>query len=243
MRRDELKTAFDIQSRLLPDRCPQPQGFSIDAHQVPALEVGGDYYNFHLVGDGRLGIVIADVSGKGLKAALIAAMFAGTFRVQSWGNHNVRDVLARVNDFIIHALQPGMFITCTYGLLDLRTRRFTFARAGHEPLLLLRESGVLETYAPDGFALGMLDATSFKSLTEIQEVQLFPGDQMLLFTDGLTEAMNGAGEEFGFEGIHRSLTQPRRASNAMAALERAVLSHMGLVAPHDDRTLITVGID
>ena len=250
MHRDELRTAHDIQFQLLPHRCPQPAGFDIAAQSIPAQAVGGDYYNFHAVGGDYLGVVIADVSGKGLQAALIAAMLASTLRVQTWGNHDVCDTLSRVNDFILHALAPGMFITAIYGLLDIPHRTFSFARAGHEPLLLCRHDGSVRKHAPAGIALGLLSGSEFRQATEIEVLHLHSGDQILLYSDGLTEAMNTQGQEFGLPEIRQHApchleTTDRETTGSLdfiTDIECQVREHTGDAPQHDDRTMLVISV-
>jgi sigma-B regulation protein RsbU (phosphoserine phosphatase) len=197
----ELKIAHDIQQRLLPERCPTIPGFEIGAYGAAATEVGGDYYDFFEVDPDHLGIVVADVSGKGVHAALVVAMMRSAFRMQARHNLDVRDVLQNVNEFIGNDLPQEMFITCIYGILEVSTRRFTWARAGHEPLILAHPDDSTDVIAPAGFALGVLGSPDFDQLLEVDTVTLQSGDRILLFTDGLTEAMNASGEEFGMQRI------------------------------------------
>ncbi len=197
----ELKIAHDIQQRLLPDHCPIIAGFEIGAYGAAATEVGGDYYDFFEVDDDHLGIVIADVSGKGIHAALVVAMMRSAFRMQARNNLDVKEVLQNVNEFIGKDLPQEMFITCIYGILEVSTRRFTWARAGHEPLIVAHPDDSTDVIAPAGFALGILGSPDFDQLLEVNTVTFQSGDRILLFTDGLTEAMNASGEEFGMQRI------------------------------------------
>jgi sigma-B regulation protein RsbU (phosphoserine phosphatase) len=224
LRRD-LQIARDIQHRLLPDKCPVVPGFEIGAHGTSATEVGGDYYDFFWVDDDKLGIVVADVSGKGVHAALIAAMIRSAFRSQARGNPDVRAVLAGVNDFISQDLRSDMFITCIYGILDVPSKTFSWARAGHEPIIVAHSDQETDVLSPDGFALGVIEGPEFAAMLEIQTTDLQSGDRLLIFTDGLTEAMNSAGEEFGMERILEVMdhheTQPLNGANGYTARETA----------------------
>ncbi len=208
----ELQIAHDIQQRLLPDRCPNVPGFEIGAYGAAATEVGGDYYDFFEVDSDHLGIVVADVSGKGVHACLVVAMMRSAFRIQAKNNLDVKDVLQSVNDFIGNDLPRDMFITCVYGILEVSTRRFTWARAGHEPLILAHLDDSTDVLAPAGFALGVLGSPDFDQMLEVNSLILQPGDRILLFTDGLTEAMNAEGEEFGMQRILRVLSHADPAS-------------------------------
>lgn len=200
LRRD-LQIARDIQHRLLPDKCPTVPGFEIAARGTSATEVGGDYYDFFWVDDNRLGIVVADVSGKGVHAALIAAMIRSAFRTQARGNPDVRSVLTNVNDFISQDLRSDMFITCVYGILSIAEKQFSWARAGHEPIIVAHSDDHADVLSPQGFALGVIGSPEFGETLEVKTIDMHSGDRLLMFTDGLTEAMNESGEEFGMERI------------------------------------------
>ena len=204
LRRD-LQIARDIQQRLLPEHCPIVEGFQIAARGTSAMEVGGDYYDFFWVDEDHLGIVVADVSGKGVYAALVVAMIRSAFRIQAPNNYDVRDVLARVNTFISEDLRRDMFVTCVYGILEVSTKKFTWSRAGHETLLFAHSDHTVEMLSPEGFPLGIIGAPEFSDFLEIETIQMKPGDRLLMFTDGLTEAMNSSGEEFGMDRVLESL--------------------------------------
>ena len=199
--RRELQIARDIQKHLLPDKCPEVKGFAIAGRATSATEVGGDYYDFVTIDDDHLGIVLADVSGKGVHAALVVAMIRSAFRTQARNTTDVRQVLGGVNDFITQDLPENMFITCVYGVLEISTRSFTWARAGHEPLILAHSDAPCELMSPDGFALGVIEGAEFRDLLEVETIHLATGDRILMFSDGLTEAMNTEGEEFGMERV------------------------------------------
>lgn len=257
LRRD-LQIARDIQKKLLPDHCPIIPGFEIAARGTSALEVGGDYYDFFWVDDDHLGIVVADVSGKGVYAALVVAMIRSAFRTQALGNHDVRDVLSRVNAFIEEDLRRDMFVTCVYGILEVSTKKFSWARAGHEPLVITHNDAehTVDILSPDGFALGVIGSPDFSELLEVNTIELHPGDRLLLFTDGLTEAMNSKGEEFGMERILSSLADqtpcirtPHSGNEVgcdsldhepdeMIHLEEAVSLHVGDAPQSDDLTIV-----
>ena len=213
----DLQIARDIQQRLLPEHCPVVPGFEISARGTSAMEVGGDYYDFFWVDDDHLGIVVADVSGKGVYAALVVAMIRSAFRTQAPGNPDVRDVLSRVNTFISEDLRRDMFVTCVYGILEVSTKRFSWARAGHETLVLAHSDHTVEMLSPEGFALGIIGAPEFSDLLEVQTINLHAGDRLLMFTDGLTEAMNSSGEEFGMDRVLESLGVPAQTLGKAAS--------------------------
>ncbi len=219
--RRELQIARDIQKHLLPEKCPEVKGFEIAGRATSATEVGGDYYDFVQIDDDHLGIVLADVSGKGVHAALVVAMIRSAFRTQARTTTDVRQVLGGVNDFITEDLPENMFITCVYGVLEISTRTFTWARAGHEPLILAHPSAPCELMSPDGFALGVIEGADFRDLLEVQTIQLHSGDRILMFSDGLTEAMNSEGEEFGMERILEIL-EPHEGHNGYHVTNQSV---------------------
>jgi serine phosphatase RsbU (regulator of sigma subunit) len=258
----DLQIARDIQQRLQPERCPIVPGFELAARGSSATEVGGDYYDFFWVDEDRLGIVVADVSGKGVPAALTVAMMRSVFRTQAKGNRDVRDVLARVNEFMGQDLRRDMFITCVYGILEISAKRFAWARAGHEPILVAHDNAPTDVLKPDGFALGVIDSPLFEEMLEVQTVELSPGDRMLIFTDGLTEAMNSEGEEFGMDRILRVMrheagaeapemdlpSRPACDSDLSAedpadlkSLDHAVNLHVGSEPQSDDLTIVYIG--
>jgi len=254
--RRDLQIARDIQQQLLPDSCPIVPGFEISALGTSATEVGGDYYDFFWVDDDHLGILVADVSGKGVPAALVVAMIRSAFRAQAPGNTDVRDVLARVNSFITGDLRSGMFVTCVYGILEVSSKRFSWGRAGHEPLLVAHggHNHDIDILSPDGFALGVVGAPDFSEWLQIQTIELHSGDRVLLFTDGLTEAMNARGEEFGMERILETLGEDDYPNgfayppscdgsldgeiHSMKHLEDAVHLHVGDAPQSDDLTMV-----
>ena len=255
--RRDLQIARDIQRQLLPDSCPTVPGFEICAHANSATEVGGDYYDFFWVDDDHLGILVADVSGKGVPAALVVAMIRSAFRAQAPGNTDVRDVLSRVNSFITGDLRANMFVTCVYGILEISTKKFSWGRAGHEPLLVAHPEKNIDILSPDGFPLGILGAPEFAEFLEVETIELHSGDRVLLFTDGLTEAMNSKGEEFGMDRILETLNfeeainlfgddedeediDPKAPveSESMKHLEDAVSLHVGDAPQSDDLTMV-----
>src|SRR5579872_336536 len=199
---EELRIARQIQMSLLPRGPLAVEGLSITALCVPAREVGGDYYDFFSIGDRRLGVLIADVAGKGTSAALYMAELKGLVLSLSQIYHSPRQLLLEVNRIISENLDTRSFITMTYAVLDLTAATMTFARAGHTPLLFFRGSGTrgTEVLTPNGLVVGLRipGATEkFADLLEEQCVDLENGDVIVLYTDGITEAMNGDSDLFG----------------------------------------------
>ena len=180
----ELRTAREIQERLLPHAMPDLPGWEITGVSVPSLQVGGDYFDFLDLPDGRLGVAIADVSGKGIPAALLMANLQALLQGQVIHLAEVSSVVAHMNDLLTRSTDIGRFATFFYGALDSVTGAFTATNAGHNPPLLLRADGRLEELKDGGLLIGMLEGQTYRQ----QTVTLEPGDLLVLFTDGITEA-------------------------------------------------------
>ena len=196
---NELRIAEDFQKMLLPKQAPQIPGVEIAATSLPALEVGGDFYDFFWLDGNRLGIVIADVAGKGIPGALIMSMVRSVVRAESPHATSPRAVLERVNQTVFADTREKVFITMIFAILDLTRRTLTFARAGHEPLVMCsRSSGGMRLLTPDGIALGLVDDHLFSAIRD-QEIPLHDGDTAILYTDGVIEAMDERGHEYGQE--------------------------------------------
>jgi len=194
----ELKLAHDFQQMLLPKTCPQPPGIHIAAFSAPALEVGGDYFDFIWVDDEKryLGIAIADVSGKGIPGGLIMAVVRCTMRANAPGNLSPRDVLIRVNERVYADTRENVFVTITYGILDTREKTFKFARAGHEPVVTVTTKGDVVLNSPLGMAMGLVGSDMFDILEE-ETIDLKTGDTAVFYTDGVVEAMDSQENEYG----------------------------------------------
>jgi sigma-B regulation protein RsbU (phosphoserine phosphatase) len=249
---EELRIAHEIQMSLLPQRQLRMPGLSITALCVPAREVGGDYYDFLPIDDHRLGILIADVSGKGTSAALYMAELKGLVLSLSRIYTSPRALLIEANRIIARHLDARSFITITYAVIDLKARTMTYARAGHTPLLVLPASagdrpGRSRILAPAGMVLGLkLDrGEMFEKLLEEDVVTLRSGDLYLFFTDGITEAMNAHDDCFGEARLARLLEQ--HAHLAPEELRERVLreieAFVGPAPQHDDMTMILLRVE
>jgi serine phosphatase RsbU (regulator of sigma subunit) len=189
----EMSTAQHIQQSLLPKDVPALPGWQFIPYYKPAREVGGDFYDFLTLDDGRLGIVIGDVTGKGVPAALVMAITRTMLRTAAQTAASPGQALARVNDLLAADITPGMFVTCFYALLDPGTGRVDFANAGHDLPYWRHADGVRELRAT-GMPLGIQPGSCYDE----QTATLAPGDRVLLYSDGLVEAHNPAREMFGF---------------------------------------------
>ncbi len=187
----ELETARGIQERLLPAGEPELAGFEVTGASIPSREIGGDYFDFLIQGEDNLGVAIGDVSGKGMPAALLMSNLQASLHGQVLHPSTVAEVVGRVNDLIVLSTDPHMFATFFYGLLDVRRATLTCTNAGHNPPLLLRADGSLDELTTGGLLLGMLGEQAYKQDT----VQLAPGEVIVLYTDGITEAVGPSAEE------------------------------------------------
>jgi serine phosphatase RsbU (regulator of sigma subunit) len=243
---DELRIARDIQQSLLPEAPPAFAGLTIADLCVPAREVGGDYYDFFELGPRQLGVLVADVSGKGTSAALYMAELKGLMLALSHLERSPKALLTRVNRLLADHLDNRSFITMTYAVVDLDARTLTHARAGHTPLIVANADGV-EVIVPEGMVLGLRlpgAAPRFESLLEEHTRPLTPGDAVVLYTDGITEAMDVAGELFTDAALSR-VVAAHHALDAVGIRERVlreVKAFVGAAEPHDDMTMVVIKV-
>jgi sigma-B regulation protein RsbU (phosphoserine phosphatase) len=244
---DELRIAREIQKSLLPVRPPAMPGLSVADLCEPAREVGGDYYDFFTLGPRQLGVLIADVSGKGTSAALYMAELKGLMLALSHTESSPKRLLSTVNHLLAEHLDNRSFITATYLVIDLDRMTMTWARAGHTPLIVVSK-GKSEVLIPGGMVLGLRlpgAAERFDTVLEEHTHPLNPGDLVVLYTDGITEATDEAGELFGDDALIGVLSGP--ADTGPAAVRervvRAVRSFVGDAEPHDDMTMVVLRID
>jgi serine phosphatase RsbU (regulator of sigma subunit) len=248
---EELRIARNIQMSLLPQGPLSVPGLSVTALCVPAREVGGDYYDVLPLADDRLGVLIADVSGKGTSAAFYMAELKGLILSLSRIHTSPRELLIAANGIIAANLDSRSFITMTYAVLDMHLGTMTYARAGHTPLMYVPGAGTEERgtriLAPDGMVLGLnLDAGEmFEHLLEEQTVALRPGDLYLLFTDGISEAMNEADDCFGEVRLARLLEEHAHLplDELRERVLRAVEGFVGAAPQHDDMTMILLRVE
>jgi phosphoserine phosphatase RsbU/P len=248
---EELRIAHEIQMSLLPQGPLQMPGLSVTALCVPAREVGGDYYDFLPLDDHRVGVLIADVSGKGTSAALYMAELKGLMLSLSEIHSSPRELLVAANRIIAHHLDARSFITMTYAVVDLRKRIMTYARAGHTPLIYVPGAGVgardVRILTPDGMVVGLkLDnGEMFGRHLQEETIALQPGDLYLFFTDGISEAMNVHDDFFG-ESRLGELVQAHAHLPSTELRERVlreIAAFVGDAPQHDDMTMILLKVD
>ncbi len=240
----ELATAREIQERLLPNTEPALKGFEVTGASIPSREVGGDYFDFIIQDNDCIGIAIGDVSGKGMPAALLMSNLQASLHGQVIHPSSVSEVVGLVNNLIVASTDPHMFATFFYGLLDTAAGTFTSTNAGHNPPLILRADGSLEELKAGGLLLGMLDGQDYKQET----VSLDPGDVVVLYTDGITEAVGPGIDEDNVEAMfgEEALEEIVRSSSHLPAvgIKEAILDavsrHTEGVAQSDDITLVVI---
>lgn len=237
---EDLAIAREIQLTFLPDSAPELRGYDLAGLNVPSLEVGGDYYDFVDVSPGQLGLAIGDVAGKGIPAGLIMASFRASLLAEIRNNYAISTVLGKVNRLLVESTEPNRFVTALYGVLDLDKRRFTYASAGHYPAILLHEDGTVRELNEGGTVLGAFPDMRYPE----DHIHLREGDMLILYTDGVTEAMSESMEEFGTERlIDMAMTvRSRPAKKIAAAIKRAVLSFSKQAVPGDDLTLVILKV-
>jgi sigma-B regulation protein RsbU (phosphoserine phosphatase) len=241
---DELRIAREIQKSLLPVNPPDIPGLDIAALCEPAREVGGDYYDFFVVGPRQVGVLIADVSGKGTSAALYMAELKGLMLALSYTERSPRRLLIDVNRRLADHLDNRSFITMTYVVVDLDAGTLTSARAGHTPLIVASADRT-DVVTSDGMVLGLRlpgAGQRFEELLTEDQRPIRPGDAVVLYTDGVTEAMDREGELFGDAALTRAVTshQALDATSLRDHLVDEVKAFVGDAEPHDDMTMVVL---
>lgn len=248
---EELRIAREIQMSLLPRGVLSVPGLEVTALCVPAREVGGDYYDFFPLGDRRVAVLVADVSGKGTSAALYMAELKGLLLSLSQRHQSPRELLIEVNRILSDNLDSRSFITMTYGVIDLSEGTMTYARAGHTPLIYVPahgpRRGAAQVLQPNGLVLGLrIDGIHerFVQLLEEETIEIGRGDLFVLYTDGVTEAMNDDAELFGEARLSRIVEEHGhlRSAELRERILREVESFVGTADQHDDLTLILVKV-
>jgi len=235
----ELQIAAEIQKNFLPDHTPSVFQFKLAAVTIPAMEVGGDFYDFISLPDGRQGLVIADVAGKSIPAALFMALSRTIVRANAAHQPQTAEVLREANNMIAEDASAGMFVTLFYGILDGKAHTLTYANAGHPPLLVFRTGGCRCTEQEvTGVALGAMDGMEY----EERQVQFLPGDVAVLYTDGVTEAVNRKGEMYGLKRLCSVMTRNGHLS-AQEIMEKVlddISEFSGDQSQYDDITLVVL---
>ncbi len=235
----ELQVAAEIQLSILPDELPKVAGFDFGARILPARRVGGDFYDVFPVSEYELGVLIGDVADKGIPSALFMARAHALIMAEADTGMSAGEVMQLVNRHITRLQKSTQFVTVLYGLLDLKTQVFSFARAGHEPPLILNPDGTVERlpHGP-GMALGLWDNITL----DLRTIALPPGSTLLLFTDGMTDCRNPKGEPFGLERIKKTLSS-LAAMNAQQVCDHlldTLMNYQDGSKQDDDVTLVAI---
>jgi predicted ester cyclase len=235
----ELIVARDIQHTSLPKEVPQLEGWQISPYYQPAREVGGDFYDFHLLSEGRLGLVVGDATGKGVPAALVMSTTLGMLQLaaRALDFPSPGEVLKQVNETLLARIPLNMFVTCFYAILEPESGRLSYANAGHD-LPYLWHSGECEELRARGMPLGLMPGMGY----EEKETVLQGGDSALLYTDGLVEAHDPKGEMFGFPRLQALVSELAEEESSLGeALLEELYSFVGEGwEQEDDITLLTL---
>ena len=241
----EMEVAKEIQQSLLPRHKPRVSGYDISPLYQAAAEVGGDYYDFVDVDEDTIGVVVADVSGKGVPGSLVMTMIRTALRMEARGNKNASDVMSKMNAFVTDDMKKGMFVTMFYVILDSKNRIISYASAGHNPMILYRHE-TSETFFlnPKGFPVGISlpDESLFRKSISLEKIKLKKDDMLLIYTDGVTEAMNERREQYGEQRLLYLIKENGHLhpENFISVLDRDIKKFTGGYPQNDDITVVAV---
>jgi sigma-B regulation protein RsbU (phosphoserine phosphatase) len=239
---NELKIASQIQQSFLPTTLPEVKGLSVAVYMKPAKAVGGDLYSFVAIGDGKLGVMAGDVSGKGTPAALFMAKVVSEFKLFSREKEDPAEVLEKLNNSISSESTGGLFVTLSYVIFDRGNKKMAFSNGGHLPMVLVRQEGEPQLLSADeGMPVGVMDGIPYSR----SEFSIQKGDCFAFYSDGVSEARNRRKDEFGTPALQNIILANRNRS-ARQILDAAVEElnrFMGKADQHDDITLIIVTVD
>jgi serine phosphatase RsbU (regulator of sigma subunit) len=201
----ELEVARSIQQASLPEEVPKLEGWQITPYYQPAREVGGDFYDFHFLSEGRLGVVVGDATGKGVPAALVMSTTCGMLQLaaRALGSPSPGEVLEQVNETLLARIPQNMFVTCFYAILDPKRGHLVYANAGHDLPYLHRGRGEAEELRARGTPLGLLPGMGY----EEKEIELDVGEGVFFYSDGLVAAHDSQGEMFGFPRLRELIAE------------------------------------
>ena len=241
----ELEIARAVQMSFLPKKNPVTSRLDIASRCAPALEVGGDYYDFINLGNQRVGVAIGDVSGKGTQAAFFMTLTKGFLNALAHVSAAPSKVLTQVNKLFYENVERGMFISMVYGIFDTKTNVLTLARAGHNPVIMRKsKEHQVQVVSPTGLALGLDEGDTFEKSIEEVKTKFQPGDLFVFYTDGFPEAMNKAQEEFGEDRLCKTVEKysARSAAEIMDGIFSDMKDFTGKAKQHDDMTIVVVKI-
>ena len=234
----EQQVASEIQQRFLPAAAPQVDGYELQGISFPCYEIGGDYYDFIQRDDGKLVVALGDVSGKGTAAALLMSSLHAAIHAQADTHDSIVETIQAVNKYLTESIPPNRFVTLFYAELEPQVGRMTFLNAGHNPPLIVHAGGTMEQLASGGLPLGIMADAEFRE----GRTQLLAGDVLVVYSDGVSEAVNPSGEEFGptrlYEVVARNLDAS--ASGIRDRIESALTKFCQGTPAADDITLVIV---
>src|SRR5207249_7744000 len=234
----EQQVASEIQQRFLPAAAPQVEGYELQGISFPCYEIGGDYYDFIQRDDGKLLIALGDVSGKGTAAALLMSSLHAAIHAQSSSHSTITDTITAVNRYLADNIPANRFVTLFYAELDPRSGALSFLNAGHNPPMIVHAGGTMEQLAAGGLPLGIMPNAEFREGRTL----LHPGDVLVIYSDGVTEAVNPKGEEFGptrlYEVVARNIDSS--AAGIRDRIEAALTKFCQGTPAADDITLVIV---
>jgi len=231
----ELELAAAIQRQILPRDLPRVPGLEIAARNIPTRQVGGDYFDFFPLSDGRLAFLVADVSGKGVPAALLVSTVHAAVHLQIDEAKTLPDLVARIDRHLQRYAATRKFLTAFFGLIEPESGVLRFVSAGHNPALLRRSGGEIERLGATGVPLGMFPNSKWRE----EVLPIGRGDLLCVYTDGVTEALDAADEEFGVDRLARLLDDAPPAEICRRVFE-AVSAFAADVPQYDDQTLLLV---
>ncbi|MEP6919624.1 MAG: GAF domain-containing SpoIIE family protein phosphatase [bacterium] len=234
----QLEVARQVQLELLPPSDPQLEGFDISAYNFPTEEVSGDYYDWVRIFDDQIGLVVADVSGKGVPAALLMAFLRASLRAATHIGYAPHISMSKVNYLLWESIERNQFVTAFYAILDASNRTLAYTNAGHNPPLLLDAQGNIKFLDRGSLPLGMFRDTRYHEYY----LTIEPNELIVLYTDGVTEAANLKGEEFGRDRLAQSVKEASQlsAKDLIAAVQRDVIAWTEGQGPTDDITFFVI---
>ena len=237
----DLQLARKIQQSFLPQRLPEVASVAFEAHYLPAHHVGGDFYDVIQLSPARIGVLMGDISGKGVSAALLMAKVSSDIRQLALAGGSPAEILSQANRLLMDSGNDAMFATALYLMLDLDSKTFTVANAGHQPPMVcsIRFEGISELDDATAVALGVVPDMEYP-----QEVyELVPGDVIVLYTDGINEAMNRQGQEYGMQRLRQALVAgPVEPKHCVQRVIRDARRFVGGAAQSDDQTVVALGL-
>lgn len=234
----ELQLASEIQQRFQPTESPHVAGYELQGISFPCYEIGGDYYDFIARADGRMLIALGDVSGKGTAAALLMSSLHAAVHAQASSRSSLVETISAVNNYLAENIPSNRFVTLFYAELDPLTGALAFINAGHNPPLIVHSAGTVENLSSGGLPLGIMPDTPYRE----GHTQLQPGDVLVIYSDGVSEAVNPQGEEFGAQRLHQvvGLNIERSAAGIRDRIESALTKFAQGTPAADDITLVIV---